>query len=102
LFVRGWVNSERAKQGHFLASVDKVYRFEAEAKALGLAYEPRLVHHQTHSQPVMTRLNAWMRERLDGKHVEPNSGLGQAIGYMLKHWEPLTDLVPPSAQRAVG
>ena len=31
-----------------------------------------------------------MHEKLDGKQVEPNSGLGQAIGYMLKHWEPLT------------
>jgi len=24
------------------------------------------------------------------KKVEPNSGLGQAIGYMLKRWDPLT------------
>ena len=67
-----------------------VYRFDAEAKELGLNPEPRLVHHQTHSQSVMERLKGWMREKLDGKHVEPNSGLGQAIGYMLKHWEPLT------------
>ena len=28
--------------------------------------------------------------KIDGKHVEPNSGLGQAIGYLLKHWTPLT------------
>jgi hypothetical protein len=26
-----------------------------------------------------------MVAKLDGQHVEPNSGLGQAIGYMLKH-----------------
>jgi hypothetical protein len=38
----------------------------------------------------MDRLKAWMQEKFDGKHVEPNSGLGQAIGYMLKHSEPLT------------
>ena len=38
----------------------------------------------------MERLKAWMREKLDGRHVEPNSGFGQVIGYMLKHWQPLT------------
>jgi transposase len=75
---------------YVLESLGEVYRFDAEAKQLGLRPEPRLVHHQTHSQPVMARLKAWMHEKLDGKHVEPNSGLGQAIGYMLKHWEPLT------------
>lgn len=73
-----------------LESLREVYRFDAEAKERGLEPELRLVHHQTHSQPVMERLKAWMREKLDGKHVEPNSGLGQAIGYMLKHWERLT------------
>ncbi|MBE7503452.1 MAG: transposase [Verrucomicrobiales bacterium] len=31
-----------------------------------------------------------MREQLEQKVVEPNSGLGEAIHYMLKRWEPLT------------
>jgi transposase len=75
---------------HVLDALGEVYRFDAEAKELGLKPEPRLAHHQTHSQPVMARLKAWLREKIVGKHVEPNSGLGQAMGYMLKHWEPLT------------
>jgi transposase len=75
---------------HVLDALGEVYRFDAEAKELGLGAAQRLVHHQTQSQPVMERLEAWMREKIDGKHVEPNSGLGQAIGYMLKHWTPLT------------
>ena len=41
----------------------------------------------------MERLETWMREKIDHKHVEPNSGLGQAIGYMLKHWKPLTSFL---------
>jgi len=28
--------------------------------------------------------------QLDERRVEPNSGLGQAIAYFLKHWTPLT------------
>lgn len=73
-----------------LEALGKVYRFDAEAKQRRLNPAARLVHHQLHSQPVMERLQAWMQEQLDQKHVEPNSGLGRAIGYMLKHWEPLT------------
>ncbi|MBM3879335.1 MAG: IS66 family transposase [Verrucomicrobia bacterium] len=33
---------------------------------------------------------AWMQRQFDDKLVEPNSGLGEAIGYMLRHWQPLT------------
>ena len=75
---------------YVLESLGEVYHFDAEAKELGLGAAQRLVHHQTYSQPVMERLEAWMREKIDQKHVEPNSTLGQAIGYMLKHWKPLT------------
>jgi hypothetical protein len=31
-----------------------------------------------------------MQEQLDQKLVEPNSGLGQALNYLLRRWEPLT------------
>ena len=75
---------------HVLESLGKVYRADAQAKEQKLNPGQRLVHHQTHSQPVMEELQTWMQEQMDGKKVEPNSGLGQAIAYMLKHWEPLT------------
>jgi len=68
----------------------EVYRFDAEAKQLGLNPAARLGHHQTHSQPVLTQLKEWLEVKIRDKHVEPNSGLGEAIGYMLKHWQPLT------------
>ena len=31
-----------------------------------------------------------MQLQIDQKQVEPNSGLGQALNYMLRRWEPLT------------
>ena len=46
--------------------------------------------HQEHSQPVMEKLHAWLEGQFQEKKVEPNSGLGQAIAYLLKHWGPLT------------
>ena len=38
----------------------------------------------------MQQLHGWLTRQLDEKRVEPNSGLGSAIRYMLKHWEKLT------------
>jgi transposase len=75
---------------HVLQSLGEVYRVDAQAKELAMSPERRLAHHQTHSQPVMDQLQVWMGEQIKTKQVEPNSGLGQAIGYMLRHWQPLT------------
>ena len=38
----------------------------------------------------MDELNSWLTEQIDQRKVEPNSSLGEAIGYMLKHWNELT------------
>ena len=37
----------------------------------------------------MAGLQAWLRAQFAEKKVEPNSGLGEAITYLLKHWDPL-------------
>lgn len=73
-----------------LESLREVYRVDALAKEQKLSDTQRLTLHQEHSQPVMEELHRWMKEQMDQKKVEPNSGLGQGIAYFLKHWEPLT------------
>ena len=73
-----------------IESLREVYRFEAIAKEQKLSDEQRLTFHQVNSQPVMGELHQWMKDQFEQKRVEPNSGLGEAIGYMLKHWIPLT------------
>ena len=79
------------KEVHFVPQqIREVYRADAQTKQLGLTAQERLLHHQTHSRPVMDKLHQWMSQQLDEKQVEPNSGLGQAMGYLLKHWVPLT------------
>jgi len=75
---------------HVLESLGEVYHYEAQAKAAGLSPEARLRFHQEHSQKVMDDLQHWMDQQLEQKRVEPNSGLGQAIHYMLKRWPALT------------
>ena len=38
----------------------------------------------------MDQLHAWLTAHIDERRVEPNSGLGHAIAYLLNHWSPLT------------
>src|ERR1019366_5244 len=73
-----------------LESFREVYRYDAEAEERGLTPEERLRFHQEHSQPVMDALQAWFKAQFAEKKVEPNSGLGEAITYCLRHWERLT------------
>ena len=71
-----------------LETVREVYGYEAQTK--GLSAEERLHFHQKHSGPVMDKLHHWCTVQFAERKVEPNSGLGQAISYLLKHWEKLT------------
>jgi hypothetical protein len=75
---------------HGLETLGEVYGYDAQAREQGMSAEERLRFHQEHSGPVMASLQAWLRTQFAEKQVEPNSGLGEAITYLLKHWEPLT------------
>jgi hypothetical protein len=75
---------------YVLESLGEVYGFDAEAKERGLTPEERLTFHQTHSAPVMEHLHQWMENQFAEHKTEPNSGLGKAISYLLRHWTKLT------------
>jgi transposase len=76
--------------GYLLEALAVVYRNDAMARERQLTPEARLQFHQEVSQPTMQQLHDWLSRQLDAKLVEPNSALGGAIGYMLRHWEKLT------------
>jgi hypothetical protein len=67
-----------------------VYRVDALAREQGLAPDDRLRLHQAESGPRMDALHQWLCAQIDEHKVEPSSGLGEAIGYMRKHWSTLT------------
>ena len=75
---------------YLLEALAVVYRNDAIACQRQLGPEARLRFHQEASQPTMTQLHAWLQRQLDEKLTEPNSALGGAIRYMLRHWEELT------------
>jgi len=82
--------SFRAECKHVFETLGEVFGHEADAKAQGLSPEQRLRHHQEHSKPLMDGLLSWMEKQLDDHLVEPHSKLGEALHYMINHWEPLT------------
>jgi len=52
--------------------------------------DQRLKYHQDNSTELMEDLKTWLTSQLEDKKVEPNSNLGQAISYMLKHFKGMT------------
>jgi transposase len=75
---------------HLLESLAVVYHNDAIARRRQLPPEARLRFHQEASGPTMGDLHVWLTRQLDEKTAEPNSALGRAIGYMLRHWDKLT------------
>jgi transposase len=73
-----------------LEALGEVYAYEAVIRERGLAPPERLRFHQEHSGPVVQNLHQWLERQLAERKTEPNSGLGKAITYLLRHWRGLT------------
>jgi len=75
---------------YVLEMLGRVYGHDADARERGLTPDERLRLHQERSGPVMDQLHRWLEAQLAERKTEPNSGLGKAISYLLRHWRPLT------------
>jgi len=85
------VNESFPKEcSYVLKTLEKVYANDAYTKEKAMSPEQRLKYHQDNSSTLMEDLKVWLAAQLDEKNIEPNSGLGQAISYMLKHYKGMT------------
>jgi transposase len=75
---------------YVLDVLGEVYHTDALAKERAMSPDERLRFHQEHSGPRMQGLHEWLTAQIEHKTVEPNSGLGEAISYLLRHWQKLT------------
>jgi transposase len=75
---------------YVLEMLGRIYGHDAEARERSLSPEQRLELHRERSTPVMDELHNWLERQLAERKTEPNSGLGKAITYLLRHWRPLT------------
>ncbi len=76
--------------GYLLETLAEVYRYDAQAREQNMSPRERLQLHRSNSGPLMKKLHKWFKRQFREKLIEPNSGLGQAISYMLNHWKALT------------
>jgi len=74
---------------YVLETLGEVYKHDAIVREQNLSPDERLRFHQAESGPLMAGLKDWLTKQITDHLVEPNSGLGKAITYMLKHWEKL-------------
>lgn len=75
---------------YVLETLREVFHFDALALERALTPQERLIFHQQNSLPLMDGLHQWCGQQLAEHKVEPNSGLGKAIQYLLNHWRKLT------------
>lgn len=75
---------------YVLETLGEVFHNDELARLQALSPDVRLSFHQRQSGPLMDGLFAWCNQQFDLRQVEPNSGLGKAIRYLLNHWPKLT------------
>ena len=89
--VHGQLDSFPREAHYVLTELAKVFAVDAEARLNDFSPEERLKAHQRRSGPVLGKLRKWIRIKLEKeKVVEPNSEMGKALLYILKHWKKLT------------
>lgn len=88
-FVEQAVNFPRECR-YLLETYGKVFQLDELCRTEGLSEVERLRRHQKESGPLMEEMKKWMEAQLAGKRIEPNSGLGEAIRYMLDRWDKFT------------
>jgi transposase len=72
--------------------------FKVDEQTQRMTQMQRFAYHRQHSKPILLELNRWLKAQLAEKKVEPNSSLGKAMKYLLKHWKALRRfLVVPGA-----
>ncbi len=64
--------------------------FDNDKKSKGMKAQERLVYHQKNSSELMDVIHNYCFDLIEEKKAEPNSSLGKACKYFLKHWEHLT------------
>ncbi|MCP4762113.1 MAG: transposase [archaeon] len=76
-----------------ICEIAEIYKNEGYCKTNKFSKKKRFEYHQKHSKRVIERLYAYLQGQIDKKKVEPNSSIGKAILYMLRHKEELTQFL---------
>jgi transposase len=84
------IDSFPEESRYVIRTLANVYHHDKLAKEQNMSDKERLRFHQENSGPIMDELKTWLHAQINEKRTEPNSGMGKAIFYMLRHWDALT------------
>ena len=62
--------------------------YEVDRQTRNMSALQRLYYHRRYSKPIMMQLKKYLLNKKTT--IEPNSSLGKAMHYMIKHWEKLS------------
>jgi transposase len=79
---------EKEHAGNAIAVLRRLYEIEREAKDQGLGSDARRELRQQKSKPLLDAMHPWLAGLKSA--VLPKSPLGDAVGYTLRQWGPLT------------
>ena len=76
---------------HVIEALAEVYKHDATCRH-GRSCQPSSACRSTRNTAnrSWTSLQRWMNEQFEQRLVEPNSGLGKALRYLIRHWDELT------------
>ncbi len=75
---------------YVIDQIASIYKNEKVITNKAMSPEDRLKYHKKYSEPIMTKLLKYAKDKIENKKVEPNSAIGSAFRYLIKHWENLT------------
>lgn len=90
---REWVDLIPAKGDppeecvYFITRLGLVYHNDEIASKM--TPKERLAYHKKESRSIMDELKSWCETSLDEKKIEPNSGMGGAMKYFIRHYDEL-------------
>jgi hypothetical protein len=74
----------------FLETIAVTFANDKAAKDQKMTPNERMRFHMQESAPRLIMLKRWIRNQFRERRIEPNSDLGSAMKYFLKHWKALT------------
>lgn len=90
---RNFIDCENAfpdEASYVIERIAEVYKNEKFIKSQNMNDNQRMDYHIKHSSEPMNEIKKFAETSINDKKVEPNSSLGGALKYMIKHWEGLT------------
>ena len=67
-----------------MKKIQALYQVESSAREQGLTFDQRKELRRKESEPILTQLENWMKDKLI--QILPKSAIGEAIIYTLKLW----------------